>query len=463
MKYWFGIGWCCVVAAVGPGSLRGQGPGPVLWEFNAPAALESPAVAEDGSIYVISGTFWVHALSGAGVERWTTNFASLFFVPPTLMGDGTILLTERDRYLIAVNPEGGEKWRFAAYVRPSFSAPLQNFTAPALAADGTIYFCAQLDLDGQPDFRFFALNSDGVEQWSYQDSGAGYSSPAVAEDGSIYLVRGTRLFCFLPNGFKAWELPLGSAGSLTDSAGEIALGSNGVIYVAADQLYAAHPDGTLLWAFDPGAGTVRAPILAPDGTIYLHGGVPDVNSAFIYYQSFGLNPGGTLRYLSPPRSSPEAPAVVGVDGTIFSTPGRNGVCALWPTLASKWCVRWSKAPVLTPGGILYAVSTNNLTAYRSACGLARSVWPMPGRDPRHTGRVAGWPPVNPCLTALQWNPFRGFQFTVTAEVGWSGVLQASANLTEWENVAFFTATEPVTHVSDPSVGPPMRFYRLAQP
>lgn len=456
-----GLGWCLLLSLAAVDSSRAQGPGRVLWEFDAPAALQSPAVADDGSVYAISGAFFLHALESSGLERWRTNVAGLLLVPPAIMGDGTILLTELNRDLIALNPDGTEKWRFHAYVAPNVPDSLQNLAPPALAADGTIYFCAQLDQSGQPNFRFFALNSDGVEQWSFRGTGAGYSAPAIASDGSIYLARGNRLYCFQPGGFKEWEAPLGTTGSLNDGAGHLAIDSSGIVYVAADKLYAINPDGTMAWASDPGAGTTGTPILAPDGTIYIHGGVRDVNSAFIFYQTFGLSPNGAIRYLSPGRSSPEAPTGVGVDGTIFTTPGASGVCALWPTLASKWCMPWSVSPVLTPGGRLYAVSNQRLTAYQTSCGLARSAWPMSGRDPRHTGRTGSWPPVNPCLTALRWNPVRGFQFTVTAEPGRSYLVQASSNLVDWDNLFSFTAAEAVSHLTDSAAASgALRFYRV---
>jgi len=53
-------------------------------------------------------------------------------------------------------------------------------SSPAIDENGTIYL-------GSGDWEFFAVYSNGTEKWRFKAGGAFQSSPAIAEDGTIYV------------------------------------------------------------------------------------------------------------------------------------------------------------------------------------------------------------------------------------------------------------------------------------
>ncbi|GEM_PF-6571050 len=67
---------------------------------------------------------------------------------------------------------GGVKWKF----------PTQGniWSSPAIADDGTIYV-------GSDDNYLYAINPDGSLKWKFQTQNMIRSSPAIADDGTIYV------------------------------------------------------------------------------------------------------------------------------------------------------------------------------------------------------------------------------------------------------------------------------------
>src|SRR5689334_11597942 len=92
---------------------------------------------------------------------------------PAIGTDGVIYLTTSGSTkfynpaggrLVAVNPNGVEKW--------AFSIRSEIKSSPAVGADGTIYF-------GGRDRRLYAVNPAGKAKWSFPTGGWVDSSPAV--------------------------------------------------------------------------------------------------------------------------------------------------------------------------------------------------------------------------------------------------------------------------------------------
>ncbi|HEX9952526.1 MAG TPA: PQQ-binding-like beta-propeller repeat protein [Rubricoccaceae bacterium] len=116
---------------------------------------------------------------------------------------------------------------------------------------------------------------------------ADMSQPAVAPDGTVYLVTDS-LYAISPAGERLWTAPA--------SMSEVSLGADGTVYAAAaNTVYAYAPDGTQRWAFTEspaGFGVLRGPTVGPDGNVYVvttNGGLG----------IFSLTPGGALRWNVP--------------------------------------------------------------------------------------------------------------------------------------------------------------------
>jgi outer membrane protein assembly factor BamB len=102
--------------------------------------------------------------------------------------------------------------------------------------------------------------------WSFLIRYACDSSPAVAEDGTIYFgVWNGDFRAFRPDGFPKWVFHAGR-----EIKSSPALASDGTIYFGSRdrKLYALTLDGTKKWEFKTGGWVDSSPTVAKDGTIY---------------------------------------------------------------------------------------------------------------------------------------------------------------------------------------------------
>lgn len=213
--------------------------GSVKWKFKTSGDVNgTPAIGSDGVIYIGSTDGYFYALNTDGTLKWKSKFGSWTATATAIGNDGTIYFAGEGNnlnptfggVLIAYNPaDGTEKWRV------NLTSKI-NQGGPAIAPDGTIYA-------GGADNKLVAYNpEDGSVKWSYPANGAIEGVPAIDNAGNIYFTDNEGYFHVIDaDGNKKWkEKDLG-----TRSWSSPAIGSNGVIYVVADQ-----DDGTSkLYAF----------------------------------------------------------------------------------------------------------------------------------------------------------------------------------------------------------------------
>ena len=153
--------------------------GTVKWRFGTGGWVRTaPCIAEDGTIYCVSLSNYLYAVYPNGTMKWRTNVGA--GTSPTIGQDGTIYAGWSNLY--AVNPiNGSVKWVF----NPGSGKAIEGGT-PAHSADGTIYFgvCIGEDEGGE----IIAVNPDGTEKWreTIADERV-QSAPAIAEDGTVYI------------------------------------------------------------------------------------------------------------------------------------------------------------------------------------------------------------------------------------------------------------------------------------
>jgi len=143
--------------------------GTLKWKENSGNGViaSSPAIANDGTIYVNGSMKWKCKV-GAGTE---TN--------PSIASDGTIYVGGQKLY--AIYPDGTLKWSFdlgpERYILKS---------SPAISVDGTIYTGVKIsDGDGG---EIIAVNPDGTEKWRKKIAKFRVeSSPCIGEDGTVYI------------------------------------------------------------------------------------------------------------------------------------------------------------------------------------------------------------------------------------------------------------------------------------
>jgi outer membrane protein assembly factor BamB len=157
--------------------------GTLKWTFRTGDDIRGPAsIANDGTIYFCSWDYYLYAVYPNGTLRWKTKpywYGSQ--TNPSIGEDGTIYVSWGGR-IFAFNPENGEViWEFVVGGRIGKSSI-------AICADEILYVGVEIgDRDGG---EILAVNSDGTKRWRQRISN-GYaddSSPAIAEDGTIYIV-----------------------------------------------------------------------------------------------------------------------------------------------------------------------------------------------------------------------------------------------------------------------------------
>ncbi len=112
----------------------------------------------------------------------------------------------------------------------------------------------------------YAIDPDGTERWNYSTGGRVYSSPAIGEDGTIYVGSGdNHIYAMDPDGTERWSL--NSLGSIRSSP---VVGGDGTVYFGNDigLFYGVNPNGTQRWSMSAGGIILSSPAIGGDGSIY---------------------------------------------------------------------------------------------------------------------------------------------------------------------------------------------------
>lgn len=149
--------------------------GTVLWRYNlgAEASYAPPSIGADGTVFVAGGDGALHAVTPAGGRRWRFVADNQIYTAPALDAAGNLFIASLSGTVYSLTPEGTQRWRASA----------GGFVTSSLAlANGTAYFASY-------DKRLYALDmATGQTRWTYLiGDEVRASSPAVAEDGSVFI------------------------------------------------------------------------------------------------------------------------------------------------------------------------------------------------------------------------------------------------------------------------------------
>lgn len=193
--------------------------------------------------------------------------------------------------LFALRPDRSQIWSYPHGMRPSSS--------PAIGDDGTIYF-------GCSDGNLHAVKKNGTLKWIYKTDGSIKTSPTIGFDQTIYIASNDKnLYAINPDGSLKWKYLIGEPLFMQSPA----IGKDGSIYITCDEhyLYALNPDGTVKWSYKFYEGNNTAPIIGPDGTVYL-------GSNALY----AVNPDdGSEIWKYPTPTQPHKTPAVAIDGTVY--------------------------------------------------------------------------------------------------------------------------------------------------
>jgi outer membrane protein assembly factor BamB len=149
--------------------------GTLKWKYSTGGwVARGASIADDGTIYFGSWDGYLYAVYPNGTLKWQTG-GYLAGTTPVISQDGTIYVG--NRYLSAIYPNNGSlKWTFD----PGPESTIRG-SNPCISADGTIYFGTY---DGGD---IIAVNPDGTEKWREYIGGDVASAPAIGDDGTIYI------------------------------------------------------------------------------------------------------------------------------------------------------------------------------------------------------------------------------------------------------------------------------------
>lgn len=427
-------------------------PGTVLWTYDVPTSC-APALASDGTIYV-GDYYGLQAITNAGSSasiKWAFPATSVSGISVGL--DGVIYLANGSQYFYAVNPDGSQKWAYTFEGNGS--------SQPAIAHDGTIYVVA--------DGNLYALTPAGTKKWSRAIGGNG-GIPAITANGTIYVrlnEGATNFYAFNSDGSLNWAKSLNSGTffSYPNRGISVAIGGEGTVYVGGAGLYALTPEGSQLWYIN--TNSYAGAVVGSEEAIYSGGSIYDHLYAL---QSSGENKWHIdfpYRCASRFCWQPQSPAIDDA-GTLYYA-ASNSIFAITADGEVQWVVSHpnpgghpildATSPLIGTDGTIYATLTNRLFAIAGTNSPANSPWPMYQQNARRTGKVE-----KPVLLNTERRSDANFQFQLYWQLGQSNLIETSTNLTSWTPLTNVVITNVPQDVVDLTTSnSPTRFYRAVAP
>ena len=257
----------------------------IVWSVSLGAGrlTSSPTVGPDGTIYVVSGSGWLYAVSPEGRVLWSCETGPTLKAAPALSPDGsTVYVSSMNGMLYAVgvpnaaDQSGKVRWTFAFADHPGINTHITSVSPPAgangigsgasptVAADGTVYV-------GANNSNFYAITQDGELRWMYEaerEIAGIWSTAALSDDESVLYFGANKGGMYALNradGSLAWRYPIVS--SIYNSP---ALAVDGVLYTGSTigHVYALESHtGRAIFDYDAGAPVWTAPAIRPDGSL----------------------------------------------------------------------------------------------------------------------------------------------------------------------------------------------------
>jgi len=147
--------------------------GSLLWKFKTGNWVAAgPCIADDGTVYFGSWDGYLYACyPNNGTLKWKSNAGSS--TTPVIAEDGTIYVASQE--LTAVYPNNGTiKWIFG-------SGGTTTSGNPCISSEGIIVYAIG-------EGYVIAVNPDGTQRWRTKiATEVIYSAPCIGEDGTIYI------------------------------------------------------------------------------------------------------------------------------------------------------------------------------------------------------------------------------------------------------------------------------------
>eukprot|EP01048_Picozoa_sp_COSAG05_P008605 COSAG05_NODE_663_length_8031_cov_8.938225_1_plen_593_part_00 len=324
--------------------------GQVKWTVATGAQVESsPAIADDGTVYVGSDDCKLYAITPTGQVKWTVATGQPVESSPAIRAaiSDWVYVGSNDGNLYAITPAGQVMWTIATGAGVDSS--------PAIADDETVYV-------GSDDGKLYAILR-GQVKWTVNPAFGydnGVSSPAIADDGTVYVGSGNgrsgseyhqNLYAITPAGKVKWNVTIGGINGMDSSP---AIAADGTVYVNGvvqynGRLYAITPAGQVKWTVALGQPVESSPAVATDGTVY-------VGSDKLY----AITPAGRIKWTVATGQPIFRSPAIAADSTVYVGSDDHKLYAITPAGQIKWNVTtgarvWS-SPVIAADGTMYVGS-----------------------------------------------------------------------------------------------------------
>jgi outer membrane protein assembly factor BamB len=251
---------------------------------------------------------------------------------------------------------------------------------------------------------YSTADNPGVEKWRFDTIDSVTGSSVIDDQGVIY-VAASDLYAVYPNGTLKWRFETPFWMEIAPAIDENGVIYVGTVYAGDNYLYAIYTsNGSLKWLFNPGTHIASSPAIGDDGTIYF--GCYNGNI-------YALYPNGTLKWVYTTDYIVLSSPAIGPDGTIYCGSHDYNLYALYPNGTLKWTFPTGYYVRVSPcvgddgtiycvsrDGYLYSVYPNGTMMWRTGVGAGES--PTIGQD----GTIyAGWRDlyaVNPTNGSVKW-------------------------------------------------------------
>ncbi len=149
-----------------------------LWSFSSGSSIPGSVVTgKDGTLYVSSADHRLYALMSNGGLAWKFEARESIYGTPAVGPDGAVVFADLSGMIYSLRPDGVVQWS----VELGSGGDHRVVASPTVAADGTIYICSW-------DDRLYAYSRAGALLWQTALAGLPSSSPALDNEGNIYIV-----------------------------------------------------------------------------------------------------------------------------------------------------------------------------------------------------------------------------------------------------------------------------------
>jgi outer membrane protein assembly factor BamB len=278
------------------------------------------------------------------VEIWRFPLSTdCFYAGFILDSDGTIY--GGSAYIYAINSNGTMKWAYPTYGLIE--------STPAIDENGVIYIGT---IWANTNYLHALYSNNGTLKWAYRVGNDIDSSPAIGEDGTIYFGDWSGyVHAVNSDGTQQWTYQTGDV--ITSSP---AIGDDGTIYIGSHDhyIYAFYPNGTMKWRYQTGAWVHSSPTIGPDGTVYIGS-----DDSYLY----ALNPdSGSLIWRCHIGGGTWCSPTIGTDGTLYLGTYDMHFQAINPNGTIKWTYNapgriWfgSSATISSDGTIYFGTTTQD--------------------------------------------------------------------------------------------------------